>query len=433
MKDTIRELWREHDAGPENFADNHGEATTPDESITYGGYSARPLEESSENRLLDCIVREAIEKGASDIHIEPYEESSRVRLRIDGVLYELTTTPPNTGEVLVGRIKDLAGLDSGSNRGPKKGVIKLKIGQQRRIDLRVSIMPTLYGEKVAVRVLDRSRIELDMTRLGFDPHPLELFTEAIHKRFGMVLVTGPLGSGKTTTLYSMLANLDSADANVYTVEDPVKFHVQGCNQVELREDMGLTFADAVRFFVQEQDADIIMISEVRDLETARAAATAAINGRLVLARLHAFDTAEAVGRLLNMGLEPYLVAGSLNLIVAQRLVRRICENCKEEIEPPQGALTDIGVKMKEIGTFTVFEGTGCHLCTNTGFKGRIALYETMPVTEEIRELVMTGAHPRAIKREAMRLGMETLRMAGRNKLREGLTTIGEVARATMPD
>ena len=383
-------------------------------------------------KLVNWLLGEAISKGASDIHVEPYEKIFRVRFRIDGALYEFYKPPLRLKNPVVSRLKIMSRLDIAERRLPQDGRIKLKIGRGRDIDLRVSVYPTLFGEKVVMRILDKSTLQLDMTRLGFEEAPLKHFKEAIHKPFGMVLVTGPTGSGKTTTLYSALSELNTMDVNICTCEDPVEFNLPGINQGQMHEEIGLTFASSLRSFLR-QDPDIIMVGEIRDFETAEIAVKAALTGHMVLSTLHTNDAPQTINRLLNMGVEPFLVASSVNLILAQRLARKVCPQCKTEIDPPVEALRDLGVKMEEIGTFPVYEGKGCHLCINTGFKGRVALYEVMPMTDEMRELVLAGASAMEIKREAVRLGMDTLRMAGVNKLKEGVTTVNEVARSTMSD
>ena len=383
-------------------------------------------------KLVNWLMGEAISKGASDIHVEPYEKVFRVRFRIDGALYEFYKPPLRLKNPVVSRLKIMSRLDIAERRLPQDGRIKLKIGRGRDIDLRVSVYPTLFGEKVVMRILDKSTLQLDMTRLGFEEAPLKHFKEAIHKPFGMVLVTGPTGSGKTTTLYSALSELNTVDVNICTCEDPVEFNLPGINQGQMHEEIGLTFASSLRSFLR-QDPDIIMVGEIRDFETAEIAVKAALTGHMVLSTLHTNDAPQTINRLLNMGVEPFLVASSVNLILAQRLARKVCPQCKTEIDPPVEALRDLGVKMEEIGTFPVYEGKGCHVCINTGFKGRVALYEVMPMTDEMRELVLAGASAMEIKREAVRLGMDTLRMAGVNKLKEGVTTVNEVARTTMSD
>jgi type IV pilus assembly protein PilB len=412
-----------------------------DDGIEYGGAEsedidandmAKMAEEAPVVKLVNYVLQQAIKRRASDIHIEPYEKSMRVRLRVDGALYELMKPKMNMRNPIVSRIKIMSRLDIAERRLPQDGRIKLKMGKGKDMDFRVSILPTLFGEKVVMRLLDKSNLQLDMTKLGFEEKPLQQFKEAIHKPFGMVLVTGPTGSGKTTTLYSALSELSTPDVNVSTAEDPVEFNLYGINQVQMHEEIGLTFASSLRSFLR-QDPDIIMVGEIRDFETAEIGVKAALTGHLVLSTLHTNDAPQTINRLLNMGIEPFLVASSVNLILAQRLARKICANCKREIDPPVEALRDLGVKMEEIGTFPVFEGAGCETCNKTGFKGRVALYEVMPIFDEVKELVLAGASALEIKREAIRLGMNTLRMAGVSKLKEGITTINEIARCTMAD
>ena len=393
---------------------------------------AKMAEEAPVVKLVNWLFREAIQKGVSDIHVEPYEKVFRIRFRIDGSLYEFYKPPIRLKAPVVSRLKIMSRLDIAERRLPQDGRIKLKLGKGRDIDLRVSVLPTLFGEKVVMRLLDKSSLQLDMTKLGFEEAPLRNFKEAIHRPFGMVLVTGPTGSGKTTTLYSALSELNTLDVNISTCEDPVEFNLPGINQVQMHEEIGLTFASSLRSFLR-QDPDIIMVGEIRDFETAEIAVKAALTGHLVLSTLHTNDAPQTVNRLLNMGVEPFLVASSVNLILAQRLARKVCPQCKTEIDPPVEALRDLGVKMEDIGSFSVYEGKGCGLCANTGFKGRLALYEVMPMMDEIRELVLAGASAMEIKREAVRLGMDTLRMAGINKLKDGITTVNEVARTTMAD
>ncbi len=416
----------------EEFEDDDLEALADDVSDLDVNDMAKMAEEAPVVKLVNMVLREAITKKASDIHLEAYEKVLRVRLRIDGALYELMKPPMKLKNALVSRLKIMARLDIAERRLPQDGRIKIKLGKGKDMDFRVSVLPTLFGEKVVMRLLDKSNLQLDMTKLGFDEGPLVHFKEAIHKPFGMVLVTGPTGSGKTTTLYSALSELNDSEVNLSTAEDPVEFNLYGINQVQMHEEIGLTFASALRSFLR-QDPDIIMVGEIRDFETAEIGVKAALTGHMVLSTLHTNDAPQTINRLLNMGVEPFLVASSVNLIVAQRLARRICPECKEEIEPPAEALRDIGVKMEDIGAFPVYQGKGCHNCNQTGFKGRVALYEVMPISDEIKELVLAGASAMEIKREAIRLGMNTLRMAGVKKLKEGVTTIEEVARTTMAD
>lgn len=392
----------------------------------------KAAEEAPVVKLVNYVLREAINRKASDIHIEPYEKVLRVRLRVDGSLYEIIKPPMKLKNAIASRVKIMSRLDIAERRLPQDGRIKLKLGKGRDMDFRVSVLPTLFGEKVVMRLLDKSNLQLDMTKLGFEDKPLKHFKEAIHKPFGMVLVTGPTGSGKTTTLYSALSELNEIDVNVSTAEDPVEFNLHGINQVQMHEEIGLTFASSLRSFLR-QDPDIIMVGEIRDFETAEIAVKAALTGHMVLSTLHTNDAPQTINRLLNMGVEPFLVASSVNCIIAQRLARKICPQCKDELEPPAEALRDLGVKMEDIGAFPVYEGRGCAACSNTGFKGRIALYEVMPISDELKELILAGASALELKREAIRLGMDTLRMAGVNKLKEGITTINEIARVTMPD
>lgn len=416
----------------DEFDDDDVEALSADVSDLDVNDAAKMAEDAPVVKLVNYILKEAIVKKASDIHVEPYEKVFRVRFRIDGALYEVIKPPMKLRNPVTSRLKIMSRLDIAERRLPQDGRIKLKLGKGRDMDFRVSVLPTLFGEKVVMRLLDKSNLQLDMTKLGFEEKPLTWFKEAIHKPFGMVLVTGPTGSGKTTTLYSALSELNTMEVNISTAEDPVEFNLHGINQVQMHEEIGLTFASALRSFLR-QDPDIIMVGEIRDFETAEIGVKAALTGHMVLSTLHTNDAPQTINRLLNMGVEPFLVASSVNLVLAQRLARRVCPQCKTEIEPPVEALRDLGVKMEDIGTFSVYEGSGCNFCSNTGFKGRIALYEVMPMFDEIKELVLAGASAMEIKREAIRLGMDTLRMAGINKLKEGVTTINEVARSTMAD
>jgi type IV pilus assembly protein PilB len=382
-------------------------------------------------KLVNLILVDAIKKMASDIHIEPYEKSFRVRYRIDGVLYEVMKPPMKLKNALISRVKIMSRLDIAERRLPQDGRIKLKT-KGREMDFRVSVLPTLFGEKVVLRLLDKSNLQLDMTKLGFEEKQLRHFKEAIYKPFGMVLVTGPTGSGKTTTLYSALSELNKTTENISTAEDPVEFNLGGINQVQTHESIGLTFAACLRSFLR-QDPDIIMVGEIRDFETAEIAIKAALTGHMVLSTLHTNDAPSTVNRMLNMGVEPFLVSSAVNLILAQRLARRVCLECKEQVEIPKETLLDLGVPEEDVGSFKCYHGVGCPTCSQTGYKGRIALYEVMPIYEEIKELVLVGASSTEIKREAMRLGMRTLRQSGINKLKEGITTVEEVVRCSVKD
>jgi type IV pilus assembly protein PilB len=394
------------------------------------------LEKASEDapvvKLVNLILTDAIKKTASDIHIEPYEKSFRVRYRIDGVLYEIMKPPMKLKNAIVSRLKIMSALDIAERRLPQDGRIKIKLGKGKEMDYRVSVLPTLFGEKVVMRLLDKSSLQLDMTKLGFEKDQLEQFHEAIYRPYGMVLVTGPTGSGKTTTLYSALSDLNKTETNISTAEDPVEYNLMGINQVQMHEEIGLNFAAALRSFLR-QDPDIIMVGEIRDFETAEIAVKAALTGHLVLSTLHTNDAPSTINRMLNMGVEPFLVASSVNLILAQRLCRKVCQECKEPVDVPQQSLVELGMTPEEAETTQLYKGAGCFTCSNTGFKGRIALYEVMTMYEEIKELVLNGASAAELKTEAIRLGMKTMRRCGLNKLSEGTTTIDEIVRVTAAD
>jgi type IV pilus assembly protein PilB len=383
-------------------------------------------------KLVNGIFVNAIKASASDIHIEPYETTLRVRYRVDGVMYTVMNLPTKIKNAISSRIKIMSRLDIAERRLPQDGRIKLKLGRKREIDFRVSVLPCLFGEKTVLRILDKGNLEVDLTKLGFDPKPLEEFMEAIESPYGMILVTGPTGSGKTTSLYSALTHLNKPDLNIMTAEDPVEYNFMGINQVQVKEEIGLTFASALRSFLR-QDPDIVMVGEIRDFETAEIAVKAALTGHLVLSTLHTNDAPSTVTRLLNMGIEPFLVSSSVILILAQRLARRICQKCKAEESIPESALTKVGIPESEAKSFKVYKGKGCPACNNTGYKGRVALYEVMTITDEIKELVLEGASSLDIKREAIKGGMKTLRMSGIAKVREGVTTIDEVLRVTFGD
>lgn len=383
-------------------------------------------------KLVNLILVDAIKKGASDIHIEPYEKILRVRYRIDGMLYEVMKPPLKLKNAIVSRLKIMSNLDIAERRLPQDGRIKLKLGKGKEMDFRVSVCPVIWGEKVVMRLLDKGALQLDMTKLGFDPKPLADFKAAITKPYGMILITGPTGSGKTTTLYSALSELNKISHNISTAEDPVEYNLQGINQVQMHDDIGLNFAAALRSFLR-QDPDIIMVGEIRDFETAEIGVKAALTGHLVLSTLHTNDAPGTVTRLLNMGVEPFLVASSVNLIQAQRLMRKVCQECKELTEVPAQALLDLGVAESEIESYTVYRGVGCRTCNNTGYKGRVGIYEVMTISEELKEFILNGASTLELKREAVRQGMDTLRMCALKKLKIGLTTIEEVLRTTIDD
>jgi len=392
----------------------------------------RATEDAPVVKLVNLILTDAIKRKASDIHIEPYERTFRVRYRIDGVLYEVMKPPLKLKNAITSRIKIMAELDIAERRLPQDGRIKIKLGGGQDMDYRVSVLPTLFGEKVVLRLLDKSNLQLDMTKLGYEPDALHHFQEAIHKPFGMVLVTGPTGSGKTVSLYSALGELNKTTENISTAEDPVEFNFAGINQVQMHEDIGLNFAAALRSFLR-QDPDIIMIGEIRDFETAEIGIKAALTGHLVLSTLHTNDAPATINRLLNMGVEPFLVASAVNLITAQRLARRVCSECKQPEEIPIQALIDAGVPPEEAPSYVCYKGTGCAKCNNTGYKGRVGFYQVMPMLEEIRELILNGANTAEIKRESMRLGIKTMRQSGLTKLKEGVTSFEEVLRVTVAD
>lgn len=383
-------------------------------------------------KLVNGIFVNAIKSGASDIHIEPYENSLRVRYRVDGVMYTVMNLPTKIRAALTSRVKIMSKLDIAERRLPQDGRIKLKLGKKREIDFRVSTLPCLFGEKTVLRLLDKSNLQVDLTKLGFEEAALSDFMEALNKPYGMLLVTGPTGSGKTTTLYSALNYLNKPDTNIMTAEDPVEYNFMGINQVQVKEEIGLTFASALRSFLR-QDPDIIMVGEIRDFETAEIGVKAALTGHLVLSTLHTNDAPGTISRLLNMGIEPFLVSSSVILILAQRLARKICTQCKEEEKIPHAALIKIGFSEEEAKTVKCHKGKGCPACNGSGYKGRIALYEVMLVRDELKELILEGASSAEIKKAAVRLGMKTLRMSGLTKIAESTTSIEEVMRVTFGD
>ena len=404
-----------------------------DEDDFNAAEAAGEAEDAPVVKLVNLILTEAIKRDTSDIHVEPYEHSFRVRYRIDGVLYEIMKPPMKLKNAIISRMKIMAELDIAERRLPQDGRIKLKLGRGREMDFRVSVLPTLFGEKVVMRLLDKSNLQLDMTKLGFEEPQLETFQDCIHRPYGMVLVTGPTGSGKTTTLYSALSELNKTSENISTAEDPVEFNLGGINQCQMHEDIGLNFATALRSFLR-QDPDIIMVGEIRDFETAEIAVKAALTGHMVLSTLHTNDAPSTVNRLLNMGIEPFLVASSVNCIVAQRLARSICSECAEpDTETTVEELVAAGMTTEEAGSFQPMKGAGCANCSETGFKGRIAVYEVMELTEDLKEFVLNGASAVELKREAIRGGMTTLRRSALNKLADGTTTLSEVYRVSSAD
>ncbi len=390
------------------------------------------LEKSAEEepivKLANTILSRAVQEGVSDVHIETYENDLRIRYRIDGKLKTVMTFAKSMAPKIVSRFKIMAKLNIAEKRLPQDGRIRIRSGG-RDIDLRVSTLPTIYGEKVVMRILDRSNIRVELESLGFEANDLKRYLEAIRKPYGMILVTGPTGSGKTTTLYASLNKLNREDVNIMTVEDPVEYNIDGINQVHVKEDIGLTFANALRSFLR-QDPDIIMVGEIRDTETAEIAIRAALTGHLVFSTIHTNDAPSTVMRLVDMGIERYLIASSLILVLAQRLVRKICPYCKKEVYVPPAALEEIGFSKEEAKTVKVYKGEGCDYCNDTGYKGRIALYEVMPISENLRRMILEDASTDELRAEAIKEGMSTLRMSGLKKIKEGITTIEEVMNVT---
>jgi len=393
----------------------------------------RAAEEAPIIKLVNLILTDAVKRGASDIHIEPYEKEVRVRFRIDGILQVVMAPPMKLRDAIISRVKIMSKLDISEKRLPQDGRIMIKYRKDGRIkdlDFRVSTIPALFGEKIVMRLLDKENLRLDMTKLGFEQESLTKFEKNILRPYGMVLVTGPTGSGKTNTLYSSIARLNTPETNIMTAEDPVEFQLAGVNQVQMKDQIGLNFATALRAFLR-QDPNIILVGEIRDFETAEIAVKAALTGHLVLSTLHTNDAPSTVSRLMNMGIEPFLVATSVNLICAQRLVRRICQDCKEPLDVPEQAMIDAGYKPEDIKTTKIFLGRGCSTCNKTGYKGRVGLYEVMEISDELRELILVGASALELKKKALDMGMITLRKSGLIKAAAGLTTLEEVLRETV--
>jgi type IV pilus assembly protein PilB len=393
----------------------------------------RAAEEAPIIKLVNLILTDSVKRGASDIHVEPYENEMRVRFRVDGVLQTVMNPPLKLRDAMTSRLKIMAKLDIAEKRLPQDGRIMIKYkseGRKKELDFRVSSVPTLYGEKIVLRLLDKENLRLDMTKLGFEPESLKKFERNILRPYGMVLVTGPTGSGKTNTLYSSVSRLNQVETNIMTAEDPVEFQLAGINQVQMKEQIGLNFAAALRAFLR-QDPNIILVGEIRDFETAEIGVKAALTGHLVLSTLHTNDAPSTISRLMNMGIEPFLVATSVNLICAQRLVRRICVNCKEELEVPEQALIDAGYSPEEAKTTKIYHGKGCSTCNKGGYKGRTGLYEVMEINDELRELILVGASALELKKKAIEQGMITLRRSGLIKVAAGMTTMEEVLRETV--
>jgi type IV pilus assembly protein PilB len=414
--------------------DGEADAEVVDEVVEISAETlAKQANEAPIIRMVNVLLMSAIQQGASDIHIEPYEKELRVRYRIDGLLYNIMNPPLKMRDAISSRIKIMARLDIAEKRLPQDGRIKIRFsenGTSKEIDFRVSVLPTLFGEKIVMRLLDKDKLMLDMTKLGFEPESLKKFEHAILRPWGMVLVTGPTGSGKTNTLYSSISKINTPDTNIMTAEDPVEFNLLGINQVQVRESIGLNFAAALRSFLR-QDPNIILVGEIRDFETAEIAVKAALTGHLVLSTLHTNDAPSTINRLMNMGIEPFLVASSVHLICAQRLVRRVCSHCKQPEPHAPAALLQAGFSAEDANTVTPMKGVGCEKCNKTGYKGRVGLYEVMEVSEELRELVLVGASGLELRRKAIDEGMITLRQSGLRKVKDGVTTIEEVVRETV--
>jgi type IV pilus assembly protein PilB len=415
----------------QEFADENVEVSMDAEDI-----NVLELEKQAEGapvvRLVNAILLNAIKKGASDIHIEPYERNVRVRYRIDGVLIEEMQPPLKLKNAIASRLKIMSSLDIAERRLPQDGRIKLKMGKGKEMDFRVSVLPTIWGEKIVMRLLDKGNLQPDMTKLGFDEKPLADFNWAIHQPWGMVLVTGPTGSGKTTTLYSALSELNQIAHNISTAEDPVEYNLHGINQVQMHDEIGLNFAAALRSFLR-QDPDIIMVGEIRDFETGEIAVKAALTGHMVLSTLHTNDAPSTISRLLNMGVEPFLITASVNLVLAQRLARKICVDCKQPFRIEQSVLAEFGFTPEQIARAQIMKGVGCKTCNGSGYKGRVALYEVMRFNEQLKEMVLQGASTAELKAAAIRNGMSSLRMSGIEKVLQGVTTTEEVGRVTMGD
>jgi type IV pilus assembly protein PilB len=401
-----------------------------------GQEDEEPADEAPIITLVNSIFVEAIKKGASDVHFEPYEKSFRIRYRIDGILYETMNLPMKFKNPVLSRVKIVSNMNIAEKRLPQDGRIKMRIkldnGQKKEVDMRVSSLPTIFGEKIVSRILDRENLKIDLTQLGLEPESLETFKKAIARPWGILLVTGPTGSGKTNTLYSAISTLNAMEKNIMTAEDPVEFYIPGINQVNIRDEINLNFGTALRAFLR-QDPDIMLIGEMRDAETVDTAIKAALTGHLVFSTVHTNDAASTVHRLLNMNVEPFLIADSVALIVAQRLVRKICRKCGVPQKIPARVLTDLGFGPEEAETVTVLQGRGCEICNSTGYKGRTALFEVMEVGSSIKELILQRAQSKEIKKKAMESGMITLRRSGLIKIKAGITSIEEVVRETVRD
>lgn len=428
LKKTLDEVELAEDATIRIIEEEDERKEEPEEALS--------LEEAPIISLVNKIFADAVKKEASDIHFEPYENSLRARYRIDGVLYEMMNIAKKFKDPVISRVKIMANMDIAERRLPQDGQIKMKVktehGSIKKIDMRVSCVPTIYGEKIVVRILDREMMKLDLSQLGFEKESLAVFKRTIEQPWGIILVTGPTGSGKTNTLYSAISNLNALEKNIMTVEDPVEIHFQGISQVNVKEEIGLTFPAVLRAFLR-QDPDIMLVGEMRDYDTADIAIKAALTGHLVLSTVHTNDAASTINRLVNMNIESFLIANSVILIVAQRLVRRLCKKCRIPHELPVNVLREMGYSPEDVNNLKIFKPKGCEFCNNTGYKGRIGLFEVMEISDEIRELILNRALSREIKRKAMEQGMTTLRRSGLIKIKNGITSVEEVLRETVKD
>jgi type IV pilus assembly protein PilB len=432
VRQAIDRLYDSHDSLASVMKEFNEDLEVVEDAEEEGGnLTDITSEEAPVVKLVNSLLADAIKKKASDIHIEPFDKTIRVRFRIDGVLYEMMSPPHRLKSAIVSRLKIMAELDIAERRVPQDGRIKLRI-QKKNIDLRVSTLPTIYGEKIVMRILDKGNLRIDLTQLGMEESGLKRVIRAVEQPYGMVLVTGPTGSGKTTTLYSALTRINKPNVNIMTAEDPVEYNLDGINQVNINEEVGLTFAASLRAFLR-QDPNIIMVGEIRDVETASIAVKAALTGHLVLSTLHTNDAPSTLNRLVDMGVEPFLVASSTNLIMAQRLIRRVCQACKQPVMLHPEVVQELGLGPGEMEDLVAHEGTGCVECNNTGYKGRVGLYEVMPITPGIREMILNRDSTTEIRSLAMQEGMLTLRGNAILNLRRGITTAEEVLKETARD
>ena len=424
IKRAIDRFYESADSLAEVMKDMQEDFEIVEEMDDDSGVAEAQSEDAPVVKLVNSLIADAVNKGASDIHVEPFEKKLRVRYRIDGVLHEMMSPPYRMKGAVTSRLKIMAELDIAEKRVPQDGRIKIRIGP-KKIDLRVSSLPTIYGEKIVMRILDKSNLQIDLTKLGFQPEALQKLVKGIEMPYGMVLVTGPTGSGKTTTLYSALNKINLPEFNIMTAEDPVEYNIDGINQVMVHEEIGLTFAAALKAFLR-QDPNIVMVGEIRDLETASIAVKAALTGHLVLSTLHTNDAPSTINRMIDMGIEPFLVSSSVNVIMAQRLVRKLCSKCKQKEKIHPEALRDLGITSDEV--FDIYKAGGCPACSNTGYSGRTGLYEVMPVSDTLREMILNRASAAEIKEQAVREGMHSLRSDGIWKVKNGITSLEEVLR-----